>query len=663
MINNENLVVFGPDYNRYPSVSQHVCDQLLDTNRITWVEVVGMRIPELTLHDIKRIAEKIRNSIITRPKARRGALHPNLTVLTPFTLPYTNFKWVRKFNLWQVRRALKKLNLQNKVTDFTLIATVPSNCDYVGNLGEARSIYYCIDEFSLWPGMSPSLVRSMENEILEKADQVIVSADALLKTKSNGKYATELLTHGVNRDHFATMQQHRDVKSKNSFEMLYFGLFDARSDQKLLARLAQEVPNVQIKVIGDVVTDITLFEKINNVHFLGKVAYSDLPKAIAQTDVFILPYICDDLGKNINPIKLKEYMATGQPVISTALPEVVKFEDYVKVARSHDEFVKFAQDYQAGRSIYNSEKSWKRLDSESWLAKAEQFSDYISKLLERKPKTQTEAQSVPLKYYPYPLATVTPRDLLLLDRLPGNGKKSALEIGTGSATSMFRLGPHFKTLDGADISPEIIEWTSSELQKNADLKNRCDVFTANLCAQDAWKNFPRKYDLIYSCDMFEYASDPGEFFKNLYGGLEPGGKIFITFPNERAEDGHGVNSFEHREDLQSIVEKAGFTQISVNSIFINNTADTLLHWFWDVPRKVFHKLRNPRRKTHIDASPTFSGTEFYKVKDRLGAFTPIVNFYCWSVMRLMQFTGRVYLQKDATKNIIGQQILIEACRP
>src|SRR5690606_25738328 len=115
---------------------------------------------------------------------------------------------------------------------------------------------------------------------------------------------------------------------------------------------------------------------------------------------------------------------------------------------------------------------WRRLDAESWTAKAEAFAAQVTDLIAAKPfRKQSEAKALPLKFYAYPLATVTPRDLLLLDRLPGDSNKSALEIGTGSATSMFRLGPHFRSLHGADISPEIIDWTAEQISKTEGLKD------------------------------------------------------------------------------------------------------------------------------------------------------------------------------------------------
>jgi len=55
--------------------------------------------------------------------------------------------------------------------------------------------------------------------------------------------------------------------------------------------------------------------------------------------VGIIPFKVNELTRNINPIKLGEYLSAGLPVVSTYLPEAKFYGDQVFVARGHDEFV------------------------------------------------------------------------------------------------------------------------------------------------------------------------------------------------------------------------------------------------------------------------------------------------------------------------------------
>jgi len=53
------FVVFGPDWGRHPSTSQHLFSELLDSNSVVWVETVGLRLPKLNLRDLRRSWQKI----------------------------------------------------------------------------------------------------------------------------------------------------------------------------------------------------------------------------------------------------------------------------------------------------------------------------------------------------------------------------------------------------------------------------------------------------------------------------------------------------------------------------------------------------------------------------------------------------------------------------
>ena len=62
-----------------------------------------------------------------------------------------------------------------------------------------------------------------------------------------------------------------------------------------------------------------------------------------------------------------------------------------------------------------------------------------------------------LTYFSRPLATVAPRDLLLSEHLHPRSTDAALEIGTGSGSSLFRFSEFVQTLHGADVSSGPIE--------------------------------------------------------------------------------------------------------------------------------------------------------------------------------------------------------------
>ncbi len=77
-----------------------------------------------------------------------------MTVICPPTLPFTSFKFIRHLNLWLVRLSVEKATRRLHFKTHTLVVTTPSKGDFVGRLGEALSVYYCPDQYSLWLGMN-----------------------------------------------------------------------------------------------------------------------------------------------------------------------------------------------------------------------------------------------------------------------------------------------------------------------------------------------------------------------------------------------------------------------------------------------------------------------------------------------------------------------------
>jgi glycosyltransferase involved in cell wall biosynthesis len=58
---------------------------------------------------------------------------------------------------------------------------------------------------------------------------------------------------------------------------------------------------------------------------LGRRDYRDLPAYCARFDAALLPFRINPMTRSINPIKLREYLAAGLPVVSTPLPEVIRW--------------------------------------------------------------------------------------------------------------------------------------------------------------------------------------------------------------------------------------------------------------------------------------------------------------------------------------------------
>jgi hypothetical protein len=76
-----------------------------------------------------------------------------------------------------------------------------------------------------------------------------------------------------------------------------------------------------------------------NIHYLGRRPYETLPAYGKAFTVALIPYHLTPQVVNSNPIKLREYLAMGKPIVSVSIPEIDKFSDYVATARAPEEFL------------------------------------------------------------------------------------------------------------------------------------------------------------------------------------------------------------------------------------------------------------------------------------------------------------------------------------
>ena len=71
---------------------------------------------------------------------------------------------------------------------------------------------------------------------------------------------------------------------------------------------------------------------------LGHKPYEEIPLYGKYFDVAIMPWRQTEWIKACNPVKLKEYLALGKPIVSTPFDELQKYSDLVYIAKNSEEF-------------------------------------------------------------------------------------------------------------------------------------------------------------------------------------------------------------------------------------------------------------------------------------------------------------------------------------
>ncbi len=120
-------------------------------------------------------------------------------------------------------------------------------------------------------------------------------------------------------------------------------------DFDLLERIAVERPQYTLVLIGDATLPMERLTRHPNVQHLGFRPYAEIPELGADFDVSIMPWLDNDWIRCCNPIKLKEYLALGQEVVTTYFPEVEHYRDFVHVSNDGDGFLRAIDEVVAGK--------------------------------------------------------------------------------------------------------------------------------------------------------------------------------------------------------------------------------------------------------------------------------------------------------------------------
>lgn len=258
-----------------------------------------------------------------------------MTVCQPFMLPGIRWPVVRAFNARSVTKSVGSLLQDKEFDDPIIVTTVPNSSEYPKLLEGRKVVYYCVDDFSLWPGLDAQLVHEMESRLVARADCLIGVSEALCdRLRSSGKPA-HLLAHGVDVDHFATKAEHEHhVFSKIQRPRVgFFGLIDGRMDWELMVTLAKILPNVAFVFAGPVDASAGVLPQLDNLHFVGPIRYAELPAFICGVDALILPYKVNNLSRALSPLKLKEYIATQKPIISAPIGATEAWADSISISK------------------------------------------------------------------------------------------------------------------------------------------------------------------------------------------------------------------------------------------------------------------------------------------------------------------------------------------
>jgi glycosyltransferase involved in cell wall biosynthesis len=236
----------------------------------------------------------------------------------------------------------------------------------------------------------PQTIRRLHERALDAADIIFYSGRKLLSEATRGQERSHLLEQAVDFDHWAKVGSNElevaaEVAEIPRPRIGYFGAIEPwLVDQELIKRASIERPSWHWIFIGNRSRGLEI-EDLPNVHFFPAVAYDDLPRYAAGFDVCVLPWETEQAFTSYgSAIKVREYLATGKPVVIAPLPEYELMADVLRIARSRDDFLRLVQDALDEQGSEQAHARQASVASGTWDARAEWVSNLIEEALKKK---------------------------------------------------------------------------------------------------------------------------------------------------------------------------------------------------------------------------------------------------------------------------------------
>ncbi len=373
-----NFVVFSDDWGRHPSSCEHLFRKLLPEHRVIWVNTIGYRKPSVTLYDLKRSVGKIVSWFKRPDTAGTPEGTANLRVISPIILPFNNLGLVRRLNRFMVRKSVGNSLDEMKFEKYALMSSLPNVGDFYRDHPQSFKIYYCVDDFTQFPGVDGGLVKRMEDELNDSCDLTLYTAEYLEEKFRSARSKLVYFPHGVDFNHFHLPRRQPQTREDSGPVIGFFGYLSEWIDFALIESIAAQNPQWKIRLIGGSDRDLSSLRRFDNIELIGPIAYGRLPETASGFDVGIIPFEINELTKAVNPLKFLEYMALGIPVVSTSLPELAKYSDYLYLAGNKDEFVNLIDLAMRSDSFEKREARINLARENSWDSRARHLIELIS---------------------------------------------------------------------------------------------------------------------------------------------------------------------------------------------------------------------------------------------------------------------------------------------
>ena len=240
-----------------------------------------------------------------------------------------------------LRRQIRSLGFRERNTLLWLFPPHPVLDELVRQVPAAARIIQIVDDFTLVDTTDWYYPFAVDQypRIGAMADLIAVTSKAN-EEKFSPQAPCVRIDQAVSS---AFLAEASDFRPAGAHPVLgYVGTFWDRTDVDLLRRIALERPHCRLLLVGPELnrrlSDSGLLG-LGNVEWLGSLPNDQVPAQLKRMDLCLIPHLDTPFSRSMSPLKLFQYIASGKPVVSSAVEGLELAENLIRIEKDPDSFL------------------------------------------------------------------------------------------------------------------------------------------------------------------------------------------------------------------------------------------------------------------------------------------------------------------------------------
>jgi glycosyltransferase involved in cell wall biosynthesis len=221
----------------------------------------------------------------------------------------------------RINNIIAKENIKDYIFINSWVFHYPNVTQYL-HIRPSLKIYHCIDPVIMPYDAKHGVIS--EDILVKDSDLVVCTSQKLCDEKKKVHPKTFFVSNAADIKHsiLATDKNLPEYEGLAQFKkpiIGYFGNIEKRIDYAMLRDVALMNKDKSFVFAGPVEKEYVpgYIDSIDNIHFIGRIPYAQLPNVLKTFDVAIIPFRRYEDSATVFPMKLFEYLGSGKPVVAT----------------------------------------------------------------------------------------------------------------------------------------------------------------------------------------------------------------------------------------------------------------------------------------------------------------------------------------------------------